>query len=178
MRIRCFGLPIPSSVTEERAKAACREMTLRNRTIAALVLIAGASTFVSSIPARAAHVLITEEEAKLPPPRGAVATDRRGITRGPKIDVVLQGDQLHSPMHFQLRFESFGGAKIDPDSVRVTYLRTPNVDLTPRVKAFVQPTGIDIQDVELPVGDHMVRVDIKDSDGRIGTTSFILKIAP
>jgi hypothetical protein len=73
---------------------------------------------------------------------------------------------------------SFGGAKIDPDSVKVTYLRTPNVDLTPRVRAFVQPTGIDIQDVELPVGDHMVRVDIKDTDGRIGTTSFILKIAP
>jgi hypothetical protein len=129
-------------------------------------------------PARAANVLITEEEAKLPPPRGAVVTDRRGITRGPKVDVVMPGDQIHSPMHFLVKFESFGGAKIDPDSVKVTYLRTPNVDLTPRIKAFVQPTGIDIQDVELPVGDHMVRVDIKDSDGRIGTTSFILKIAP
>jgi hypothetical protein len=33
--------------------------------------------------------------------------------------------------------------------------RTPNVDLTPRIKPFVQPTGIDIPDVELPVGDHM-----------------------
>jgi len=129
-------------------------------------------------PARAASVLITEEEAKLPPPRGAIVTDRRGITRGPKIDVVMPGDQIHSPMHFQVKFVSFGGAKIDPDSVKVTYLRTPNVDLTPRVRAFVQPTGIDIQDVELPVGDHMVRVDIKDTDGRIGTTSFILKIAP
>jgi hypothetical protein len=129
-------------------------------------------------PARAANVLITEEEARLPPPRGAVAADRRGITRGPRIDVVMPEDQIHSPMHFQVKFVSFGGAKIDPDSVKVTYLRTPNVDLTPRIKAFVQPTGIDIQDVQLPVGDHMVRVDIKDSDGRIGTTSFILKIAP
>jgi hypothetical protein len=62
--------------------------------------------------------------------------------------------------------------------VKVTYLRTPNVDLTPRIKAFVQPTGIDMPDVELPVGDHMVRVDIKDSDGRIGSTSFVLKVAP
>ncbi len=130
------------------------------------------------VPARAAHVLITEEEAKLPPLRGAVVTDRRGITRGPKIDVVMQAEQLHSPMHFLLKFESFGGAKIDPDSVKVTYLKTPSVDLTPRVKTFVQPTGIDIQDVELPVGDHMVRVDIKDSDGRTGTTIFLLKVAP
>jgi hypothetical protein len=81
-------------------------------------------------------------------------------------------------MHFQLKFETFGGAKIDPDSVKVTYLRTPNVDLTSRVKPFVQPTGIDIPDVELPVGDHMVRVDIKDTDGRVGSISFVLKVAP
>jgi hypothetical protein len=81
-------------------------------------------------------------------------------------------------MHLQLTFESFGGAKIDPDSVKVTYLRTPNVDLTPRIKSFVQATGIDIPDVQLPAGDHMVRVDVKDSDGRIGSTSFILRVAP
>jgi hypothetical protein len=33
-------------------------------------------------------------------------------------------------------------------------------------------------DVELPPGDHMVRIDVKDSDGRTGTTSFVLKVAP
>jgi hypothetical protein len=130
------------------------------------------------MPAKAAQVLITAEEAQLPPPKGAFATDRRGITRGPKVDFVASGEELHSPMHLQLKFEPFGGAKIDPDSVRVTYMRTPNVDLTPRIKSFVQPTGIDIPDVELPAGEHMVRVDIKDSDGRAGTTSFILKVVP
>ena len=129
-------------------------------------------------PAWAGQILITEDEAKLPPPRGAIAADRRGITRGPKIEVISQGEQVHSPMHFQLKFESYGGSKIDTDSVKVTYLRTPNVDLTPRVKSFVQSTGIDMPDVELPAGDHMLRVDVKDSDGRVGTTSFILKVAP
>ena len=129
-------------------------------------------------PARAGQKLITEDEAKLPPPRGAVAADRRGITRGPKVEVVSLSDPVRSPMHFRLKFESYGGSKIDTDSVKVTYLRTPNVDLTPRVKAFVQATGIDMPDVELPAGDHMVRVDVKDSDGRVGTTSFTLKVAP
>jgi len=38
-----------------------------------------------AMPAYAAYVLITPEEAQLPPPRGAVATDRRGVTRAPKI---------------------------------------------------------------------------------------------
>jgi hypothetical protein len=132
----------------------------------------------TSIPARASHVLITEEEAKLPPPRGAVAADRRGITRAPRIDFISEGMQVHSPMHFRLNFQSFGGSKINPDSVKVTYLRTPNVDLTPRIKSFLQATGIDIPDAELPIGDHMVRVDIKDSDGRSGSTSFVLKVTP
>jgi hypothetical protein len=122
--------------------------------------------------------LITDEEAKLPPPKGAVTADRRGILRGPKVDVILPGDTVHSPMHLQLKFEAFGGAKIDPDSVKMTFLRTPNVDLTPRIKPFVQAAGIDMPDTELPPGEYTIRVDIKDSDGRIGTTSFVLKVSP
>ncbi len=143
-----------------------------------LVIATAAIVSSAATPSLAGHILITEEEANLPPPKGAVLADRRGVTRGPKIKHVEDGEPIHSPTHLQLTFESFGGAKIDPDSVKVTYLKTPNVDLTPRVKSFVQAGGIDIPDVELPAGEHMVRVDIKDSDGRIGTTSFILKVVP
>jgi hypothetical protein len=143
-----------------------------------LSLVLAAAAMPVSAPAYAGQILITEEEAKLPPPRGAITTDRRGITRGPKVELVDDNEPVHSPMHLQLKFESYGGAKIDPNSVKVTYMRTPNVDLTGRVKPFVQPTGIDIPDVQLPVGDHMVRVDIKDSDGRFGSISFVLKVAP
>jgi len=141
---------------------------------------ASVALFISSaaIPAYAGNVLITEQEAQLPPPKGAVAADRRGITRGPKIRVLDETEPAHSPIHLQVMFESFGGAKIDPDSVKVTYLRTPNVDLTPRIKPFVGSAGIDMPDVELPAGDHMVRIDVKDSDGRIGSISFVLKVAP
>lgn len=137
-----------------------------------------AAFMAGALPAQAGPpVLITAEEAALPPPKGAVATERRGITRGPKVDVVTTG-QLKSPTRLQLKFEPYGGSKIDPDSVKMIYLRTPNVDLTPRVKSFIQPSGIDMPEVELPVGEHMVRVDVKDTDGRVGTASFILKVAP
>jgi hypothetical protein len=122
--------------------------------------------------------LITEDEAKLPPPKGAIATDRRGILRGPKVEIVSPSNTVSSPLKLQLKFESFGGAKIDPDSVKVMFLRTPNVDLTSRVKPFIAADGINMQDAELPPGEYMVRVDIKDSDGRPGTASFILKVAP
>ena len=152
-------------------------MLVRIRCVGLLIGLA-AIAISAPIPVYAGQVLITDEEAKLPPPRGAIAADRRGITRGPKIEFVADNEPIHSPMHLQLKFESYGGAKIDPDSVKVTYLRTPNVDLTGRLKAFILPAGIDIPDVQLPVGDHMVRVDIKDSDGRVGSMSFVLKVAP
>ena len=141
--------------------------------------LAGFAAIAISIPAFAGHVvLITPEEARLPPPRGPVLASQRGIARGPRVEYISENGEIHSPMHLRLKFESFGGARIDPDSLKVTYMRTPNVDLTIRVKPFVQPTGIDIPEVELPAGDHMVRVDIRDSDGRIGGTSFVLKVAP
>jgi len=122
--------------------------------------------------------LITDEEAKLPPPKGAVPIDRRGILRGPKVDVVMPDDMSRSPLHLQLKFQAFGGARIDPESVRMIYLRTPNVDLTPRIKPFIQASGIDIPQTELPPGEYQVRIDLKDSDGRPGGTSFVLKVSP
>jgi hypothetical protein len=136
-----------------------------------------AAGLLSSGAAQATQ-LITEEEAKLPPPKGAIAADRRGILRGPKVEVVSPSDAVSSPLRLQLKFESFGGAKIDPDSVKVIFLRSPNVDLTSRVKPFIQADGINMQDAELPPGEYIVRVDIKDSDGRPGTASFTLKVAP
>jgi hypothetical protein len=137
--------------------------------VAASLLLSGESQ---------ATQLITEAEAKLPPPKGAVAADRRGIMRGPKVEFISPSEAVSSPLRLVLKFESFGGAKIDPDSVKVVFLRTPNVDLTSRVKPFVQADGINMQDAELPPGEYAVRVDIKDSDGRPGTAIFTLKVAP
>jgi hypothetical protein len=153
------------------------EGTLRGRTFKLLKAGLAAIMLLTSVAADAAQ-LITEEEAKLPPPKGAIAADRRGILRGPKIEFVSPGDGVRSPIHLQVKFQSFGGAKIDPESVKIVYLRTPNVDLTPRVKQYVQASGIDMPDTELLPGEYMVRVDVKDSDGRPGTTSFVLKILP
>lgn len=136
------------------------------------------AAFLTIGEARAGSVLITADEAKLPPPKGAVAVASRGITRGPKVAFVGAADPTRSPMRLQLKFESFGGAKIDTDSLKVTYMKSPSVDLTPRLKPFVKSDGIDMPDAELPAGDHVIRVDVKDSDGRAATTSFTLKISP
>lgn len=125
-----------------------------------------------------ATALITPEEAALPPMKGAVPNSNRGITRGPKITVLEESSAKPSPIHLQVKFQPLGGSTIDLEGLKVIYLKQPNVDLTPRVKPFVQPTGIDMPDALLPPGDHLVRIDVKDSEGRVSTTSFLLKIAP
>jgi hypothetical protein len=139
--------------------------------------IFGAATAMA-IPARAAP-LITAEEAALPPQKGAVPNSGRGITRGPKIQVpdAETGVQT-SPMRFQVKFQTFGGSSIDLDALKVTYLKSPVVDLTSRVRPFALPGGIDMPDAQLPPGDHLVRIDVRDSEGRTASTSFFLKIAP
>src|SRR5258707_13994273 len=139
--------------------------------------IFGAATAMP-IPARAAP-LITAEDAARPPQKGAVPNSGRGITRGPKIQVpeAETGVQT-SPMRFQVKFQTFGGSSIDLDALKVTYLKSPVVDLTSRIKPFAQSTGIDMPDAQLPPGEHLIRVDIKDSDGRPASMSFLLKIAP
>ena len=106
-----------------------------------------------------------------------MANSGRGITRGPKI-AVTEESGVKSPIRFQVKFQPLGGSTIDTEGVKVIYLKQPNVDLTPRVRSFVQPTGIDMPDAQLPPGDHLVRIDVKDSEGRVSTTSFVLKIAP
>src|SRR5436190_13361412 len=123
--------------------------------------------------------LITAEEAALPPQKGAIPNSGRGITRGPKIQVPdAEAGVQTSPMRFQVRFQTFGGSSIDLEALKVTYLKTPVVDLTPRIRPFALPTGIDMPDALLPPGDHLLRIDIKDSDGRVSSMSFLLKIAP
>ena len=150
---------------------------VRPHWILACAALMGAVTAMP-LPAGATP-LITAEEAALPAQKGAVPISSRGITRGPRIQLPDAETAVQaSPMRFQIRFQTFGGSSIDLDALKVTYLKSPVVDLTSRIKPFAQAGGIDMPDAQLPPGDHLVRIDIKDSEGRPASTSFLLKIAP
>lgn len=110
--------------------------------------------------------LITAKEAALPAAAGALAT--RGISRGPAIKMVSPEPEatVKSPFNLKLNFEARGGEKIDPNSVKVVYMKSPFVDLTSRLQSAITPTGIDFQQAEVPPGEHTLRVTVKDSAGR------------
>lgn len=119
--------------------------------------------------------LVTAEEAKLP--AAAKVGTRGGLTRGPKIKIISPAEQvLKSPFDMKLKFESFGGAKIDPASVKVTYLKSPLIDLTERMKPYTSAEGIHFAKAEVPPGEHEIRVQVTDTDGRVGNTVMNLKV--
>jgi hypothetical protein len=142
------------------------------RALGVLNILAGLVAFAS--PAWAGTVLITEQEAGLPPE--PVVVGSRSITRGPRIELVQPVEKASSPVHFQVRFQSFGGADINIGSLRAIYLKTPEIDITPRIARFAEPSGIDIPDAEVPAGEHYIRIEITDSEGRTRSAVFELKI--
>ena len=134
--------------------------------LATLLLLAGTA---------AAATLITASEAALP----SDTTAGRGISRGPRVMVVSpppRGGQLRSPVDLRLRFESFGGARINAESVVITYKKIPPIDLTQRVTAFIKSDGIDMPAAEVPPGTHRIEVEVKDSDGRSGWADFTFSV--
>jgi hypothetical protein len=163
------------AVEADRPKAACRERITPQRmaprkkvTLAAVVCLAG--VVAAALPADAFQ-LITPEEAALPPGPVPGFQLRGSPTRRPTIIIISPpptGGALHSPLNLKLQFRAFGGAVIDPNSVVVTYLKEPAIDITQRIMPFITADGINISQADVPPGKHQFWIELKDSDGRIG----------
>ena len=125
-----------------------------------------AASLVASTQLSLAASLISAKEAALPPAAGVLAT--RGISRGPSVKMASPEPDVavSSPLDFKVVFEARGGDKIDPSSVKVIYMKSPFVDLTPRLKNAISANGIDFPKAEVPPGSHTIRITVKDTEGR------------
>jgi hypothetical protein len=131
-----------------------------------------------ALGAAAADQLITEAEAALPTSPDS-ALNIRGITRGPAIEQVApapEAKNLKSPLPLKIKFTARNNASIDKDSVKITYLKVPSVDLTARLKAHLTSDGIDMSQAEVPPGTHIIRLDVKDTQGRASTAIIELSV--
>lgn len=110
--------------------------------------------------------LITEKEAQLPPAKGELKT--RGIARGPGVKVISPDPQasVKGPFDLKIKFEPRGGNKIDAQSVKLAYLKSPMVDLTDRIKQSISDEGINLEKATIPPGEHQIKVTVKDAEGR------------
>lgn len=120
--------------------------------------------------------LITVEEARLPAP-GITTSQERNMTRGPGIDrLAPSAIGVDGPFRLAMKFKPRNGVPVDPASVRVTYQRQPEVDLTPRLKAFITADGIDAPAVVVPPGKHVLAIEATDKEGRLGRGQITLTV--
>jgi hypothetical protein len=129
-----------------------------------------------SVNVAAATQLITEKEAHLPRDNSKL---RIGIERGPDVIPVYPAagsGLIQSPFRFRIKFESHGSSHIDIDSVTVLYKTIPAIDLTERLRPFIEPSGIDMPGAEVPAGIHRIWIFLKDSDGRDGRNEIQFQV--
>ena len=111
--------------------------------------------------------LITEDEARLPPAAdSAEQTGTRAITRSPGISLASAELVVRDGFPLRILFEPRGGIGIDPESVRIVYLKSPQVDLTARLKGQIGPEGIEVPAASAPPGEHALQVSVRDKNGR------------
>ena len=142
-------------------------------TLSMLALALSGSLTLAVEPVR----LITAEEARLPSADPGTAQERN-LTRGPGIDAVAPPPiGVSGTFRLAVRFKPRNSVAIDPETVRVTYRRLPEIDLTARLKPFVTAAGIEAPAVIVPPGKHVIVIEATDKEGRIGRSQMTLTVA-
>jgi hypothetical protein len=143
-----------------------------------VAMLCGLALAAFNHSAVSAEVLITSDEARLPP-SGSTVLPTRGLTRGPGIEQESPSfnQTVRSPLPFKIKFHVRNNVSIDPASVRLTYVKATPVDLTGRIRSHIRPDGIIMEQAEVPPGVHVLRLDITDMQGRFGTAMIRLNVS-
>ncbi len=124
-----------------------------------------------------AQPLISAAEAALPNAPQPADRFTRGIARGPGITLLSPASgPLTSPFDLDVVFEPRGARAIDKDSVRVLYVKDPVLNITDRVQKAIHAQGIKLNGVEMPPGEHVLRILLRDQEGRESRADFSLKV--
>jgi len=122
--------------------------------------------------------LLTEEEATLQEAKDFGFAGDNLQKDGPGIKLISpdQDRELHSPVKLDVRFRPQTGSKVDLSSLRVECLKIINIDLTPRVRPYLTPYGIDMENVNIPAGNYRIRVSVADTKGNVTVEIFTLRV--
>jgi len=120
---------------------------------------------------------ITEEEAALPDkdekeqpgqePTDSDSEVARKEMAGPFILVELPDESkpYNRRIDILIRFEKNPlGEPVDMRSLKVTYLKFFDIDITDRVRPYVKKDRIDGKRIKFPKGNHRVKIQIKDHE--------------
>ena len=120
-------------------------------------------------------MLVTDDEAARPDARAVVEEQNDG----PTIDIKSpsNGSTLTGPFRLYVEVtKKQGGADIEMSSLKVTYLKAINIDITGRVREYITGTKVDVPDAEFPTGNHRALISINDVEGRVSSKLFYVTV--
>lgn len=122
--------------------------------------------------------LITPEEAATPDtpiPRG-IKTRTEGNGPQIKINSPNMDEPLQIPFIMDIAFEGLPDKIIDFDTLSIKYLKLIPIDLTGRIKSFLNNNRLIVKDVKVPQGKHRLRLFIAYTSGEKTTMEIVLNI--
>lgn len=121
--------------------------------------------------------LITPDEAALAPAVDDGIHPRGLNDAGPGIEIVrpTEGAIVPSPAEILIRFLP-KSVTIDLSSLKVTLLKFIPIDLTDRLKPYVNLNGIAVKDAKVPTGTYRVRITLADAQGKTSTREISFEV--
>jgi len=144
------------------------------------ILVAFVGFLSLAFPAMAVELITKEEAARPNDPFRPGAVNRRGPYPDPEIRVWVN-PVVTSP--FNLTVELRPGAKsarINLNSLQITYRKSPPVDLKRRILPFVDSSNrvvvIKLENAEAPPGKHQIVFQVEDSNDLLVTKVLDLEV--
>lgn len=121
--------------------------------------------------------LISPDEAALAPAQDDGIRSRGLSDAGPGIEIVKpeEGAVIPGAAEILIRFLP-KNVTIDLTSLKVTLLKFISIDLTDRLKPYVNLDGIAVKDAKVPTGTYRVRISLSDSQGKTSTREISFEI--
>ncbi len=121
--------------------------------------------------------LITPDEAAAAPAQDDGIRSRGLTDAGPGIEVVRpkEGEIVPSPAEILIRFLP-KSVTIDLSSLKVTLLKFIPIDLTDRLKSYVNQDGIMVKEAKVPTGAYRVRITLSDVQGKTSMREISFEI--
>ena len=122
--------------------------------------------------------LITPEEAAQPDapiPRG-IKTKTEG--NGPQIKVSSPNldEPLRVPFIMDISFEASSDKTIDFDSLKIKYLKLVPIDVTGKIKPYLNNNRLMVKDVKVPQGKHRLQLSIAYASGEKTMMEIVLMV--
>jgi len=146
-----------------------------------LILFFGVIPLLVAVYPHTGHclTLITAEEAAQPDapvPRGIKMTTVQ--ENGPQIKIYSPNpdEPIRIPFLMDIAFEASSNKAIDPTSLSIKYLKLISIDLTDRIKPYLNDNRLTVKDLKVPQGKHHLQFSIAYTSGEKTTMDIVLNV--